>query len=59
MGGFTCTVYVYANKSVQEQVRNVQLHKTALANGTPVNELLFAVVFLSALYWASYRMNEL
>ena len=35
---------------------------TALATGTTINflcVLLFAVVFLSALYWASYRMNEL
>ena len=35
---------------------------TALATGTTINVLcvlLFAVVFLSALYSASYRMNEL
>ena len=34
---------------------------TALATGTTINVLcvlLLAVVFLSALYWASYRMNE-
>ena len=35
---------------------------TALPTGTPMSVLgvfRFAVVFLSALYWASYRMNEL
>ena len=34
---------------------------TALATGTTINVpcvLLFAVVFLSALYWVNYRMNE-